>query len=118
MRSKEITAMIKEGLFKSGVVLDRATVQKLTKRARPTASFKRKTIKNQLASNLLLVEFQTNVNKQLHDKGLHLRGEDYATSFRVLSRKQTEATVSFYFSKAAGSLARFGQLTAGRAKRK
>jgi hypothetical protein len=118
MRSKEITAMIKEGLFKSGVVLDRATVQKLTKRARPTASFKRKTIKNQLASNLLLVEFQTNVNKQLHDKGLHLRGEDYATSFRVLSRKQTATTVDFYYSKADGATSNFVQLVAGRAKRK
>lgn len=118
MRSKEITAMIKEGLFKSGTVLDRAAVQKLTKRARPTASFKRKTIKNQLASNLLLVEFQTNVNKQLHDKGLHLRGEDYATSFRVLSRKQTAITENFYFSKAAGASSNYIQLAAGRAKRK
>jgi len=118
MRSKEIAAMIKEGLFKSGAVLDRTTVQKLTKRARPTATFKRKTIKNQLASNLLLVEFQTNVNKQLHTKGLHLRGEDYATSFRVLTRKQTAETVDFYNSVASGALNSAIALEAGRAKRK
>lgn len=118
MRSKEIAAMIKEGLFNSGVTFDRAQAEKLTKRARPTAKFPRKTIKMQMDSRLLLVEFQSHVNKQLHLKGLHLKAEEHTTSFRVLTRKQTAETVDYYNSVASGALNSAIALEAGRAKRK
>lgn len=118
MRTKEIQKMIKEGVFNSGVVLTRDEVQSLTKRARPTAKFKRKTIKDQMASNLLLVQFQHNVNKQLHTKGLHLRGENYTTSFRVLSRAETANTVDYYYSKANGAIDNAEALEAGRSRRR
>lgn len=120
MRTKEIQAMIKEGVFKPGTELSRDQVQRLTKRARPSAVFRRKTAKLQIVANLLLVEFQFNVNKQLHDKGLHLRSHDGYTQFHVLPRKKTGVVVDQYLSRAEGCRTSAVALAEGRlvAKRK
>jgi hypothetical protein len=116
MRTKEIKAMIKEGLFKSGTTLDRRTVEKLTRRARPSAVFNRKTIKMQIASNLKLVEFQHSVNNELHEKGLHLSSRDYYSEFYVVPRAKTGPIVSNYFSKALGASLTGQALQEGRRK--
>lgn len=114
MRTKEIQKMVKEGLFKSNVELSRKEVEKLTRRARPSVAFSRKTIKAQIASNLRLVEFQASVNKQLHDKGLHLKSVDYCSSFRVLPRKETAAIVDVYYSRSDNALDSGNALAQGR----
>ena len=118
MRTKEIQKMIKEGVFNANVELSRKEVEKLARRARPTAVFVRKTIKGQVAANLRLVEFQTKVNKQLHDKGFHLKSVDYYSAFRVLPRKQSAAVVGTYFSRSVNSAGSAIALEAGISKRK
>ncbi len=118
MRTKEIKAMIKEGVFNSSVELTRDQVQRLTKRARPSAVFRRKTAKLQIVSNLLLVEFQHNVNKQLHEKGLHLRSHDGYTRFRVMPRKETGVVVDQYNARADGCADAAFALAEGRARNK
>lgn len=118
MRTKEIQVMIKEGLFKSGSAYSRAMMEKLTKRARPSATFPRKTIKMQMAANLRLVDFQTHVNKVLHDKGLHIRSKDYCSEFVVLPRSKTAPVVDMYLNRAKNALESGTSLSAGRAKRK
>jgi hypothetical protein len=114
MRTKEIQKMIKEGLFKANVELSRKEVEKLTRRARPSSVFTRKTIKAQIASNLRLVEFQTGVNKQLHAKGLHLKSVDYYSSFRVLPRKETAAVIDMYYNRSDNALDSGNTLVEGR----
>lgn len=116
MRSAEIRKMIKEGHFNARRKLSRSMMEKLVKRARPTAKFSRKTAKGQICSNLLLVQFQTAVNEQLQHTGKHLRSHDYYTEFHVMPKAKTKPVVESYYNRASASLACGMRLSKGRAK--
>lgn len=104
MRTKEIKAMITEGLFKPKAVITRAQMQKLTKRARPSVKFEKSSPKAVQRNNLRLLSLQTAVNKELHDVGLHLSSRDYYTEFVVLPKKETGRIVQRYYNRADNAI--------------
>lgn len=104
MRTKEIKAMITEGLFKPKAVISRAQMQKLAKRARPSVKFEKSSLKAVQKNNLRLLTLQTAVNKELHDVGLHLASRDYYTEFVVLPKKETGRIVQRYYNRADNAI--------------